>query len=96
LVALAAAAPFAAPARWGLAGLAAVYGLTNIAAAASVSRRTPARLPLVMLSFAILHLSYGFGFLTGLFRFARRWRDSRDRAGARPFPAPAAAPRRME
>jgi len=96
LVALSVAAPFVAPARWGLGGLVAVYGLANLAAAASVARRRPARLPIVMFSFAILHLSYGFGFLTGLFRFARRWRDSRDRAGARPFPAPAAAPRRME
>jgi succinoglycan biosynthesis protein ExoA len=26
--------------------------------------------------FAILHLAYGLGFLTGLFRFARRWQDN--------------------
>lgn len=31
-------------------------------------------LPLV---FAILHVSYGLGFLTGLFKFANRWRDKR-------------------
>ena len=77
LAALAAAAPFAAPARWGLAGLAAVYGLANLGAAASVVRRRPALLPLVMLSFAILHLSYGFGFLAGLIRFAGRWAEPR-------------------
>jgi hypothetical protein len=31
-------------------------------------------LPLV---FAILHFSYGFGFLRGLIAFRRRWRDRR-------------------
>jgi hypothetical protein len=31
--------------------------------------------PLLPLTFAILHLSYGFGFLVGLIKFANRWRD---------------------
>lgn len=31
--------------------------------------------PLLPLTFAILHLSYGLGFLIGLVKFANRWRD---------------------
>jgi hypothetical protein len=32
-------------------------------------------LPLLPLIFAILHVSYGLGFLVGLVRFANRWGD---------------------
>jgi succinoglycan biosynthesis protein ExoA len=32
-------------------------------------------LPLLMVCFAILHLSYGFGFLAGLIHFMKRWGD---------------------
>ena len=43
------------------------------------------------IAFAILHLSYGFGFLTGLFRFAGRWSDPRARlARLRPAGEPGA------
>ena len=64
-------------ARWGLAVVAGAYAAANVAAAALASRPRPARLPLVSAAFAILHLSYGFGFLTGLVRFAGRWADPR-------------------
>ena len=71
--------------------MAGAYAAANLAAAASVSRRRPARFPLVSLAFAILHLSYGFGFLTGLFRFAGRWSDPRARlARLRPAGEPGA------
>jgi len=91
LAALAAASPFSSAARWGLGGVAGAYAAANLAAAASVSRRRPARFPLVSLAFAILHLSYGFGFLTGLFRFAGRWSDPRARlARLRPAGEPGA------
>ena len=63
--------PFAARARWGLAGLAAAYGWRNLAAALSASRRRPGAPPLVSFAFGILHLSYGFGFLTGLLPLRR-------------------------
>jgi glycosyltransferase involved in cell wall biosynthesis len=96
LVALAAGAPFSRVARWGLAGVGGAYAAANLAAAASASRRKPARAPLVSLAFGILHLSYGFGFLTGLLRFAGRWRDPRGASGRSPFTAAAAAPGRME
>jgi hypothetical protein len=48
------------------------------------------------MAFGILHLSYGFGFLTGLFRFAGRWRRARPEPSRPSFPAAAAAPGRME
>lgn len=34
-------------------------------------------LPLLPITYAILHLSYGLGFLVGLFRFAHRWGDKK-------------------
>lgn len=58
---------------WPLAALAAAYLLANVSAALSVGRRQLALIPLLMLSFAILHLSYGFGFIYGLFAFAGNW-----------------------
>ena len=89
LAALGVASPFSAAARWGLAGVAGAYAAANVAAAASVSRRRPARLPLVSLAFAILHLSYGFGFLTGLVRFSGRWKErGAPRARLRPAGGP--------
>ena len=39
------------------------------------SRRSWASLPYLPLVFAILHLSYGLGFLSGLVRFVHRWGD---------------------
>jgi len=96
LVALAVGAPFSPWARRGLAALAGTYAAANVAAAVGASRRRPARTPLVSMAFGILHLSYGFGFLTGLVRFAGRWREPRRQPARSSFPAPAAAPGRME
>lgn len=60
-----------------------LYLLTNIAASLYLAARRGWqhlwRLPLV---FAILHISYGAGFLVGLVAFARRWGDK----GTVPFP----------
>ncbi len=48
----------------------------NIAVSVWTARRRNWRaLPLLMVAFATLHLSYGLGFLIGLARFAGRWRD---------------------
>jgi succinoglycan biosynthesis protein ExoA len=53
-----------------------VYLAANTAASLWVSSKSNWRnLPVLPLVFAILHLSYGLGFLTGLVRFARRWGD---------------------
>jgi succinoglycan biosynthesis protein ExoA len=75
LTGLAAATPLLAPVRWGLAALALLYGSASLAAAAAVVARTrrTADLPRLVAVFAILHLAYGAGFLTGLARFIGRW-----------------------
>lgn len=64
---------------WGFGALAFIvvsYLLANLIASILVSKqhgwRCLSSLPLI---FAILHISYGFGFLVGLARFAGRWRD---------------------
>lgn len=58
---------------WPLAVLSALYLLANFSAALFVGRRRLTLIPLLMLSFAILHLSYGFGFIYGLFALAGNW-----------------------
>lgn len=52
------------------------YLLTNILASLyTAATRGWKYLPLLPLVFAILHLSYGLGFLVGLFKFRSRWND---------------------
>jgi len=64
---------------WGwyiLAGVAGIYLIANLAAAIKNGRgHKPEVVLLLPLAYAIIHLSYGLGFLVGLFRFARRWKD---------------------
>lgn len=76
------------PGLW-LAGLFwGTYGLGNLVATAMcINRLDISLLPLLPVAFATLHISYGTGFLVGLFRFRKRWGDSADvprtnRAGA--------------
>jgi len=69
-------APFFSFAMWGAGIVIGSYVLANIAASALTARRASWRLmPRLSLAFAILHLSYGFGFLVGLLRFWNRWHD---------------------
>ena len=52
------------------------YLLANLTASICIARRKGLRvLPLLPITFAILHFSYGLGFLVGLFRFIHRWGD---------------------
>jgi glycosyltransferase involved in cell wall biosynthesis len=52
------------------------YLLANLLASLwTASRRGWRYFPLLPITFTILHLSYGFGFLVGLVRFAHRWGD---------------------
>ena len=72
--------------NWGV-WLLALVGLSYLAAnllaslltAARRGRRSLRHLPLLPLTFAILHLSYGLGFLSGLFKFWNRWGDKHGR-----------------
>jgi hypothetical protein len=50
------------------------YATANLAASLLTSRRAGWRLlPLLPVAFAILHLAYGLGFITGLVRFRHLW-----------------------
>jgi glycosyltransferase involved in cell wall biosynthesis len=53
------------------------YALANIAASASITmrRRDWSLFGLLPIAFAILHVSYGLGFLLGLVKFRDRWGD---------------------
>jgi hypothetical protein len=78
----AAAMLVATPLGWTpLAVLGLAYALAVAAAAVIVAgRQTRDLLPGLPLAFAILHVSYGAGFLVGLVRFAGRWFERSDAA----------------
>jgi succinoglycan biosynthesis protein ExoA len=64
------------PARWLFLAILAAYLIANLGASTYTAlRRGWKHLPLLPLVYAILHLSYGLGFLVGLLRFANRWGD---------------------
>ena len=53
-----------------------IYLTANLAASIYAASRNGWRyLPLLPFAYAILHLSYGSGFLAGLFKFWNRWGD---------------------
>jgi hypothetical protein len=64
---------------WGwvlLALFAGSYSVANLTASfITASNKGWKHIPLLPLTFAILHLSYGLGFLIGLVKFANRWGD---------------------
>jgi hypothetical protein len=68
---------------WGgvlLAAVAVPYVAASAAASILTARGRWRMLPLLPVTFAVLHLSYGAGFLHGLVKFARRWSDRDVRA----------------
>jgi cellulose synthase/poly-beta-1,6-N-acetylglucosamine synthase-like glycosyltransferase len=81
LLILTAASPFFVVARWSLAVLVILYLLVIVTGGVVSARREHGwRACLLPAAFAILHLSYGLGFLVGLIRFASGW-FGRDTAG---------------
>lgn len=56
-----------------LGSLVATYFVLTLAAALSSAKRSGVATLYLPLAFAILHLSYGSGFLKGLFVFRHRW-----------------------
>ncbi|MCP4122006.1 MAG: glycosyltransferase family 2 protein, partial [Bacteroidetes bacterium] len=55
-----------------------LYLIANLGASViTASKRDLQYLPLLPVTFAILHLSYGYGFLVGLFKFWNRWGDKK-------------------
>jgi succinoglycan biosynthesis protein ExoA len=51
------------------------YAVANLAASLLLTKGNLAKAPLLPLCFAILHFSYGLGFLFGLLYFINRWGD---------------------
>lgn len=58
---------------WALLALVGSYLLANFAASVHTARSKLGTIPLVSLSYLILHLSYGLGSLAGLIVFRNRW-----------------------
>jgi hypothetical protein len=63
--------------KWALLLVGGSYLIANLAASLIVVARKGGWrfLPLLPLTFAILHVAYGSGFLMGLVKFRNRWRD---------------------
>jgi succinoglycan biosynthesis protein ExoA len=68
---------FSTVGRYMLAACVAAYLVVNIAAAFRTSRRI-AKIPILSVSFAILHLSYGLGSWAGLIAFRKQWSRPND------------------
>lgn len=66
--------------RWALA-LLGPYAVANGAASIAAARRSQARPGRVALAYAVLHTSYGTGFLSGIWRWRRGFLPARLRAG---------------
>jgi glycosyltransferase involved in cell wall biosynthesis len=73
--------PFSVVAGWSLALVLSSYLLANLASSLQEARKDWKLLPLLPPAFAILHLSYGLGFLVGLVRFSGWWRTRSDSLG---------------
>jgi succinoglycan biosynthesis protein ExoA len=71
---------FSTIAFWALAAFLTVYILANLAATIKAAGRISFKLlPFVFLSFAILHFSYGFGFVAGLLKFLHKWKKNENK-----------------
>lgn len=69
---------FLAVGKWALLVILGLYFLASFAATIKAAKRIALTgLPLVFLSFPILHISYGCGFAVGLLAFWRKWRESK-------------------
>jgi hypothetical protein len=77
MILLIAAAPFSVSAAIGLAMLISLYLLGNFLGTLTNIKRAPnwRVVALLPVCFAILHFSYGSGFLLGLMKFCHRWGD---------------------
>ena len=68
---------FTLPIRLALAGVLAIYGMAAVTCASSLwLSNENCAFPVLLAAFPILHLSYGSGFLFGLFKFRKKWRQS--------------------
>jgi succinoglycan biosynthesis protein ExoA len=75
LFVLSALAIFSEPARLLLAAVVGAYLLANLGASLLTAKKHGWQyMPMLVVSFAALHFSYGLGFLYGLVKFANRWK----------------------
>jgi glycosyltransferase involved in cell wall biosynthesis len=74
---LLALSPFSQAARLGFALLVGAYLLANVAASTIAGRTNWHSVPILLIVFPILHISYGLGVIVGLVRFWNRWGRSR-------------------
>jgi glycosyltransferase involved in cell wall biosynthesis len=59
---------------WALTAVLAIYLFTNIVTSVSLGIRDVRTIPFLVLSFTILHFSYGLGFMVGLVSFLGHWK----------------------
>lgn len=68
---------FALPVRAALAGMLALYALAASSCALSLwASNENCAFPVLLAAFPILHISYGSGFLVGLLKFRKKWRQA--------------------
>ncbi len=68
---------FAFPVRVALAGMLALYAVTASSCALSLwASNENCAFPVLLTAFPILHISYGSGFLVGLLKFRKKWRQA--------------------
>lgn len=80
LIATAGLAPFSSIGRWAFIAVLAMYLTANLAASVLTAKSDLRVIPLLSLSYLILHVSYGLGSLVGLAFFWKNW-ISRTEAG---------------
>ncbi|MBC8214226.1 MAG: glycosyltransferase family 2 protein [Candidatus Marinimicrobia bacterium] len=54
-----------------------IYAIVNLLSSIIVARKNKKMIPFIMISYSILHLSYGVGFIFGLWKFRKKWAKSR-------------------
>jgi len=87
LLLLTAFSAFAFPVRLALAGVSALYGMTALSCALALwLRHENSSFSVLLAAFPILHISYGLGFLCGLFKFRKKWRQSETSAATPRWP----------
>lgn len=73
LIALAILGVFTALGLWALLGVVALYMAANLFAALATAKREISLIPVLSLSYLILHISYGLGSLVGIVAFSGNW-----------------------
>ncbi len=73
LIATAGLASFSSFGRWAFVAVTALYLMANLAASALTAKFDLRVIPLLSLSYLILHVSYGLGSLAGLAAFGKNW-----------------------